>query len=211
MNDIPRLSTVIDIDGFFSKYKAERSEHFISLFGDISAHDVQSLDYLLSDIYGDMALYRKFAEMVENNQTTDIIVGRMVRDCDTRYYELWLSIKQAIERGEIKEYDAPFKERRTYNETRENIADSANVSKASNKVYGYDSVDNATNESGVDTDTTLNQTESGNIDTVEVINRSNNLLPTDVAQSQIDFSRNNLFLDFVFTDIIECLCLPIGL
>lgn len=209
MNDIPRLSTVIDVEGFFSKYKAEYSEHFISLFGDIDEKKVQSLDYLLSDIYGDMALCRKFAEMVVVGTETDSIVGRIVRDCDTRYYALWLTIKNAIEHGEIVDYDAPFKERRTYNETRENIADNANVSKASNKVYGYDSVDTAANESGVDSESTLNQTENGNIDSVEVINRSNNLLPTDVAQSQIDFSKNNLFLDFMFTDIIECVCLPI--
>lgn len=211
MTEIARLDTVILINGFFSKYQAEHAEHFSALFGTIDAKAVQSLDNLLSDIYGDLPLIRKFAKMIDEGKTTDDIAGRIVSDCDTLFFELWLSIKDAIAQGKIKDYDAPFKERRTYNETRENITDATNVAKSANKVYGYDAVDTASNESGIDTDSTANQTDSGSIDTTEVIERSLNVLPTDIAQSQIDFSRNNLFLDFVFTDIVETVCLPIGL
>ena len=203
MNEIKRLDSVITVNGFFRTYNATHNAHYVELFGTMEDDEIVKLDYLLSDIYGDMPLMRKYADM------NDGVINRIVDNCDSLYYETWKRYKNAIAGGSISDYGAPYIERTQRSEQRNNITNATSATTDKNQVYAFDDVENASNDNLSTSSGKNDVTDNRTVERTDTISRSGALLPTDVAKSQIDFSKNEVFLELVFTDIIETVCVNV--
>ena len=177
------IGKVNDIKGFFETYREMRIANFISLFGDVPENDVQALDYCLSDIYGSRCLQGRFSD-IYNNRSADDCMARIVTIADKLYYENWINTKHAIEKASLTDLDKPL----TSEKTGENTT--------KNKVNAFDS------ETASDSD---NSTHNYS----ETTRYSNGKTVTQNAKTQIDFTRNNDFLEIIMNDILSVCCLSV--
>lgn len=200
MNEIKRFDSVISVSGFFYTYNATNSNHFIELFGELNETDIASLDNLLSDIYGDLPLISRYANMESG------AINRIVTNCDLLFYETWKHYKKAIAGGIVNDYNTPYIEKTQRNESRNNVTNATSATTDKNQVYAFDDVDNASNDNLSTSNGKNDVTDNRTVDRTDTVSKSGALLPTDVAKSQIDFSKNEVFLELVFTDIIETVC-----
>lgn len=177
------LGKVNDIKGFFKTYHEIKLENFTNLFGNVSEHDIQALDYCLSDIYGSRCLQGRFSD-IYNNMSADDCMARIVTIADKLYYENWINTKHAIEKASLTDLDKPL----TSEKTGENTT--------KNKVNAFDS------ETASDSD---NSTHNYS----ETTRYSNGKTVTQNAKTQIDFTRNNDFLEIIMNDILSVCCLSV--
>ena len=182
MNNIT-IGKVNDIKGFFRTYQELKAEHFSSLFGEVTESDVMTLDYCLSDLYGSKCLQSRFTDIF-NNQSANECMNRIVILADKLYYENWLNTKQTIEKALTTDLDKPLTSEKTGENTTEN------------KVNAFDS------ETASDKDNTTHNYS-------ETTQYSNGKTATQNAKTQIDFTRNNDFLEIIINDILSMCCLSI--
>ena len=178
------IGKVNDIKGFFRTYQELKAEHFNSLFGEeVTENDVMTLDYCLSDLYGSRCLQSRFADIF-NNQSANDCMTRIVIIADRLYFENWLNTKQTIEKALLTDLEKPL----TSEKTGENFTE--------NKVNAFDG------ETSSDKD---NSTHNYN----EITQYSNGKTATQNAKIQIDFTRNNDFLEIIINDVLSMCCLSI--
>ena len=182
MNNVT-IGKVNDIKGFFRTYQELRAEHFSSLFGEVTESDVLTLDYCLSDLYGSKCLQSRFTDIF-NNQSANECMNRIVILADKLYFENWLNTKQTIEKALTTDLDKPLTSEKTGENTTEN------------KVNAFDS------ETASDKDNTTHNYS-------ETTQYSNGKTATQNAKTQIDFTRNNDFLEIIINDILSMCCLSI--
>ena len=182
MNNIT-IGKVNDIKGFFITYQELRAENFNSLFGVVTESDVKTLDYCLSDLYGSKCLQSRFTDIF-NNQSANECMNRIVILADKLYYENWLNTKQTIEKALLTDLDKPL----TSEKTGKNITE--------NKVNAFDSVTSSDKD---------NTTHNYN----ETTHYSNGKTATQNAKTQIDFTKNNDFLEIIINDVLSMCCLSI--
>ena len=175
------IGKVNDISGFFAKYNELKQAHFQSLFGDnLTASDIETLDYCLSDLYGARFLQSRFND-VFNNQSANECMTRIVSISDRMFYENWLDTKRAIEKALTTDLEKPLGSTRNGENSTEN------------KVNAFDS------ETASDTDESKHSYS-------ETKTYSNGKTTTQNAESQIDFSRNNDFLEIIINDVLSVAC-----
>lgn len=175
------IGKVNDISGFFAKYNELKQAHFQSLFGDnLTANDIETLDFCLSDLYGARFLQSRFND-VFNNQSASECMARIVSISDRMFFENWLDTKRAIEKALTTDLEKPLASTRNGENTTEN------------KVNAFDS------ETASDSDEsshTYSETKA----------YSNGKTVTQNAENQIDFSRNNDFLEIIINDVLSVAC-----
>ena len=182
MNNIT-IGKVNDIKGFFKTYKELKAENFNTLFGPATENDILTLDYCLSDLYGSRCLQSRFTDIF-NNQSANECMIRIVIIADKLYYEKWLNAKQAIEKAFLTDLNKPLTSEKTGENTTEN------------KVNAFDS------ETASDSDNSKHNYS-------ETTQYSNGKTATQNAKTQIDFIRNNDFLEVIINDILSMCCLSI--
>ena len=182
MNNIT-IGKVNDIKGFFRTYQELRADNFSSLFGEVTESDVMTLDYCLSDLYGSKYLQSRFTDIF-NKQSANECMNRIVILADKLYFENWLNTKQTIEKALTTDLDKPLTSEKTGENTTEN------------KVNAFDS------ETASDKDNTTHNYS-------ETTQYSNGKTATQNAKTQIDFTRNNDFLEIIINDILSMCCLSI--
>ena len=182
MNNIT-IGKVNDIKGFFKTYQELRAENFNSLFGEVTESDVMTLDYCLSDLYGSRCLQSRFTDIF-NNQSANECMNRIVIIADKLYFENWLNTKQTIEKALLTDLDKPLTSEKTGENTTEN------------KVNAFDSE-------------TASDSDNSKHNYTETTQYSNGKTATQNAKTQIDFTRNNDFLEIIITDILSMCCLSI--
>ena len=160
-----------------------KSDNFNSLFGEVTESDVLTLDYCLSDLYGSRYLQSRFTDIF-NNQSANNCMTRIVILADKLYFENWLNTKQTIEKALLTDLDKPLTSEKTGENTTEN------------KVNAFDS------ETASDSD---NSTHNYS----ETTQYSNGKTATQNAKTQIDFTKNNDFLEIIINDILSMCCLSI--
>lgn len=175
------IGKVNDISGFFAKYNELNQTHFQNLFGDnLTASDIETLDYCLSDLYGARFLQSRFND-VFNNQSASECMTRIVAISDRMFFENWLDTKRAIEKALTTDLEKPLASSRSGENATEN------------KVNAFDS------ETASDSDEsshTYSETKA----------YSNGKTATQNAENQIDFSRNNDFLEIIINDVLSVAC-----
>ena len=175
------IGKVNDISGFFAKYNELNQTHFQSLFGeDLTASDIETLDFCLSDLYGARFLQSRFND-VFNNQSASECMTRIVAISDRMFYENWLDTKRAIEKALTTDLEKPLGSSRNGENSTEN------------KLNAFDS------ETASDTDESTHSFS-------ETKTYSNGKTATQNAESQIDFSRNNDFLEIIINDVLSVAC-----
>ena len=175
------IGKVNDISGFFAKYNELKQAHFQSLFGDnLTTSDIETLDYCLSDLYGARFLQSRFND-VFNNQSASECMTRIVTISDRMFFENWIDTKRAIEKALTTDLEKPLGSTRNGENSTEN------------KVNAFDS------ETASDTDESKHSYS-------ETKTYSNGKTTTQNAESQIDFSRNNDFLEIIINDVLSVAC-----
>ena len=182
MNNVT-IGKVNDIKGFFRTYQELRADNFNSLFGEVTESDVMTLDYCLSDLYGSRCLQSRFTDIF-NNQSANNCMTRIVILADKLYFENWLNTKQTIEKALTTDLDKPLTSEKTGENTTEN------------KVNAFDG------ETASDKDNTTHNYS-------ETTQYSNGKTATQNAKIQIDFTRNNDFLEIIINDVLSMCCLSI--
>ena len=189
------IGDVNDISGFFQKYNSINNTHFVSLFGSPIESDIKTLDFLLSDIFGNKVLIQKYAD-IYNKSGADVLMGRIVSIADKYFYNNWLSFKQSIETALNSNLSKPL-------ET-EKIIETQKTGKneTQNKLNAFDS------SIASDTDSADNS-YTDNFSTTETTHYSNGKIPTENAKEQIDFVKNNDLIELIINDVVSICCLDI--
>lgn len=175
------IGKVNDISGFFAKYNELKQAHFQSLFGEnLTADDIETLDFCLSDLYGARFLQSRFND-VFNSQSASECMTRIVAISDIMFFENWLDTKRAIEKALTTDLEKPL------------VSSRSGENATENKVNAFDS------ETASDSD------ESSHTYS-ETTTYSNGKTATQNAINQIDFSRNNDFLEIIINDVLSVAC-----
>ena len=182
MNNIT-IGKVNDVKGFFKTYKELRADNFNALFGTVAEGDILTLDYCLSDLYGSRYLQSRFTDIC-NNQSINECMVRIVIIADKLYFDNWLNTKHTIEKALLTDLDKPLTSEKTGNNNTENQVnafDSVTASDSDNSIHNY----------------------------TETTQYSNGKTATQNAETQIDFTKNNDFLEIIINDILSMCCLSI--
>ena len=189
------IGDVNDISGFFQKYNTINNTHFVSLFGSPTENDIETLDFLLSDIFGNKVLIQKYSDIF-NESGADVLMGRIVSIADKYFYNNWLSFKQSIETALNSNLSKPLETEKII-ETQK-----TGTNETQNKLNAFDS------SIASDTDSADNS-YTDNFSTTETTHYSNGKIPTENAKEQIDFVKNNDLIELIINDVVSICCLDI--
>lgn len=195
-----RLDDLLNSNGFFETYNARHTEHFNALFGDKSEQEINVLDNLFSDVCGDFPILRRYESMDAAGA-----MERITDSCDARYYELWQSYKNANLSVDEMDINAPYSETRTITEQTDGTSNRTDTSENAGKVYAYDGAE-ASDSDLNSTSGASNGTEQRTRDFTEKIKKTGERTAAQIARSKIDYAKNNIFLNLIFTDILELIC-----
>lgn len=205
---VTRLDDVLMINGFFKTYNTQINAHFVELFGEQTETEISALDNALSDIYGDMPLINRYQQILSNG--TDEVARRIVQNCDLRFFDKWKTYKTAILKAAQIDYNAPFSETKTITETTSGKANSTDTSEDTGRAFPYDE-GVASDESQSSASATSDSTNTSERSYTETIAKTGERSAVQFATSQINFAKNEIFLDLMFLDIAEAVCLPLYL
>ena len=189
------IGDINNISGFFQKYNTINNTHFVSLFGNATESDIESLDYILSDILGGKVLIQKYADIF-NKSGADVLMNRIVSIADKYFYENWLSFKQSIETAFNSNLSKPLENVKTI-ETQK-----TGKNEIQNKLNAFDSA------TASDTDSADNS-YTDNFSTTETTHYSNGKSPTENAKKQIDFIKNNDLIELILNDVVSICCIDV--
>ena len=189
------IGDINDISGFFEKYNTVNNAHFVSLFGNVSESDIETLDFLLSDVFGSKVLTQKYAD-IYNKSGSDVLMSRIVSIADKYFYNNWLSFKQSIETALNSNLSKPLENEKII-ETQKTGGNETH-----NKLNAFDS------STASDTDSADNS-YTDNFSTTETTRYSNGKIPTENAKEQIDFVKNNDLIELIINDVVSICCIDV--
>ena len=189
------IGDINDINGFFQKYNAVNNTHFTALFGTPAESDIETLDYILSDVFGGKVLIQKYAD-IYNKSGADVLMGRIVSIADKYFYNNWLSFKQSIETAFNSNISKPLESEKTI-ETQK-----TGTNETQNKLNAFDG------SIASDTDSADNS-YNDNFSTKETTRYSNGKTPTENAKKQIDFTKNNDLIELIINDVVSICCIDV--
>ena len=189
------IGDINDISGFFQKYNTINNTHFVSLFGSPTESDIETLDFILSDVYGGKVLIQKYSDIF-NKSGADVLMNRIVSIADKYFYNNWLSFKQSIETAFNSNISKPLESEKTI-ETQK-----TGKNETQNKLNAFDS------STASDTDKADNS-YTDNFSTTEKTHYSNGKTPAENAKKQIDFTKNNDLIELIINDIVSICCIDV--
>ena len=189
------IGDINDISGFFKKYNTVNNTHFVSLFGTPAESDIETLDYILSDVFGGKVLIQKYTD-IYNKSGADVLMGRIVSIADKYFYNNWLSFKQSIETAFNSNISKPLESEKTI-ETQK-----TGKNETQNKLNAFD------NSTASDTDSADNS-YTDNFSTKETTHYSNGKTAAENAKKQIDFTKNNDLIELIINDVVSICCIDV--
>ena len=189
------IGDVNDVCGFFEKYNTVNNEHFTSLFGNPTENEIKTMDYILSDVFGSKVLLQKYSD-IKNSLGASVLMGRIVHIADNYFYNNWLAIKHSIETALNSDMSKPLESVTTI-ETQK-----TGSNETQNKLNAFDG------STASDTDNS-NNSYNDNFSTTETKRYSNGKIPTENAKKQIDFIKNNDFIETILNDVVSISCLDV--
>ena len=189
------IGDINDISGFFQKYNTVNNAHFTALFGSTTESDIETLDYILSDVFGGKVLIQKYSD-IYNKSGAGVLMGRIVSIADKYFYNNWLSFKQSIETAFNSNISKPLESEKTI-ETQK-----TGNNETQNKLNAFDS------STASDTDSADNR-YTDNFSTTETTHYSNGKTPTENAKKQIDFTKNNDLIELIINDVVSICCIDV--
>ena len=189
------IGDVNDISGFFEKYNTVNNAHFTALFETPTESDIETLDFILSDILGGKVLIQKYSDIF-NKSGADVLMSRIVSIADKYFYNNWLSFKQSIETAFNSDLSKPLESVKTIE------TEKTGENETQNKLNAFDS------ETASDTDRADNS-YTDNYSTTETTHYSNGKTPTENAKKQIDFTKNNDLIELILNDVVSICCIDV--
>ena len=189
------IGDINDISGFFQKYNTVNNAHFTALFGSTTESDIETLDYILSDVLGGKVLIQKYSDIYDKSGA-DVLMGRIVSIADKYFYNNWLSFKQSIETAFNSNISKPLESEKTI-ETQK-----TGKNETQNKLNAFDS------SIASDTDKADNS-YADNFSTTEKTRYSNGKTPAENAKKQIDFAKNNDLIELIINDVVSICCIDV--
>ena len=189
------IGDINDKSGFFQKYNTINNTHFVSLFGNPTENDIETLDFILSDVFGGKVLIQKYTD-IYNKSGADVLMGRIVSIADKYFYNNWLSFKQSIETAFNSSISKPLESEKTI-ETQK-----TGKNETQNKLNAFDSA------TASDTDRADNS-YNDNFSTIETSHYSNGKTPAENAKKQIDFTKNNDLIELIINDVNSICCIDV--
>ena len=189
------IGDINDIKGFFEKYNTVNNTHFTALFGTSTKSDIETLDYILSDVFGSKVITQKYADIF-NKSGADVLMDRIVSIADKYFYNNWLSFKQSIETAFNSDLSKPLESEKTI-ETQK-----TGNNETQNKLNAFDS------STASDTDRADNS-YTDNFSTTETTHYSNGKTTTENAKKQIDFVKNNDLIELIINDVVSICCIDV--
>lgn len=189
------IGDINDISGFFQKYNSINNSHFTTLFGTVTESDIDTLDFILSDVFGGKVLIQKYADIYDN-KGADVLMGRIVSIADKYFYNNWLCFKQSIETTLNSNISKPLESQKTI-ETKK-----TGQNETQNKLNAFDG------SIASDTDKADNS-YSDNFSTTETTHYSNGKTPAENAKKQIDFTKNNDLIELIINDVVSICCVDV--
>ena len=189
------IGDVNDISGFFEKYNTVNNEHFTSLFGIPTENDIETMDFILSDVFGSKVLLQKYSDIM-NNLGASVLMGRIVRIADNYFFNNWLAIKHSIETALNSDMSKPLESVKTIK------TEKTGSNETQNKLNAFDG------STASDTDNS-NNSYTDNFSTTETNRYSNGKIPTENAKKQIDFIKNNDFIETILNDVVSLFCIDV--
>ena len=195
MRNYKTIGDINDIKGFFEKYSEIKPDNFNELFENATSADIQTMDFILSDLYGSKVLLSKYADMFESSGA-DSTMQRIVLIADKMCFENWKAIKESIETALKQDMDKPLKSVKTVSseKTGENATE--------NKINAFDS------ETASDSDNSSHN-YTDNIETTETASYSNGKTASENAKKFIDFANNNDFIENIIKDVLNVSCIDV--
>ena len=195
MRNYKTIGDINDIKGFFEKYSEIKPDNFNELFVNATSADIQTMDYILSDLYGSKVLLSKYADMFDSSGA-DVTIQRIVLIADKICFENWKAIKENIKRALTQDNEKPLKSVKTVSseKTGENATE--------NKVNAFDS------EEALDSDNSSHN-YTDNIETTETTSYSNGKTASENAEKFIDFANNNDFIENIIKDVLDVSCIDV--
>ena len=195
MRNYKTIGDINDIKGFFEKYSEIKPENFNELFENATSADIQTMDFILSDLYGSKVLLSKYADMFENSGA-DVTMQRIVLIADKMCFENWKAIKESIETALTQDMEKPLKSVKSVSseKTGENATE--------NKVNAFDS------ETASDSDNSSHN-YTDNVETTETTSYSNGKTASENAKKFIDFVNNNDFIENIIKDVLNVSCIDV--
>ena len=189
------IGDINDISGFFQKYNTINNTHFTTLFGTSTENDIETLDYILSDVLGGKVLIQKYAD-IYNTSGADVLMGRIVSIADKYFYDNWLSFKKSIETALNSNLSKPLESEKTIESQK------TGNNETQNKLNAFDS------STATDTDRADNS-YTDNFSTTETLHYSNGKTTTENAKKQIDFVKNNDLIELIINDVVSICCIDV--
>ena len=189
------IGDVNDISGFFEKYNTVNNTHFTALLGTATQSDIETLDFILSDVLGGKVLIQKYSDIF-NKSGADVLMSRIVSIADKYFYNNWLSFKQSIETAFNSNLSKPLESVKTIE------TEKTGENETQNKLNAFDST------TASDTDRADNS-YTDNFSTTETTQYSNGKTPTENAKKQIDFTKNNDLIELILNDVVSICCIDV--
>lgn len=195
MRNYKTIGDINDIKGFFEKYSEIKPDNFNELFENATNADIQTMDFILSDLYGSKVLLSKYADMSESSGA-DSTMQRIVLISDKMCFENWKAIKESIETALTQDMEKPLKSIKTVSseKTGENATE--------NMVNAFDS------ETASDSDNSSHN-YTDNIESTETTSYSNGKTTSENAKKFIDFANNNDFIENIIKDVLNVSCIDV--
>ena len=191
MQDFLRLES---FDNFFTKYKESLSEHFSILFGDdVEESEVNALDLLLVDVYGERIIKKTLRNCYEKDGKETAVL-RAVKECDLLNFESWKATKDFISEANNSSIIYPIKaknERVTEREGEESDT-------TQNKENAFDNAVTASNTDSSESSGSHSET----ITVTETKERSNQKTVFSNASEGIEFTKHNDYLKIIIKFVI---------
>lgn len=176
--------------GFFQNMKTQYPTQFNSIFGDLSADEVEVMDWTLSNNWGDRLLVKGYRQF---DTATDAL-AQLVKVCVLMFSTQWQSIMNITESSKDIDVLQPI------NETRHTVESNSAIDNdtTQDKTNAFDVTEDASNTNSSE----RNGSSERNIDRTTEIKRSgvssfNNL------QDALRFTQEYIALDMIMNDIVS--------
>ncbi len=183
--------------GFFNLAYTVDEVRAKELFGELDVSDITTLDDYFDFSIGEQYILSK-CEMKTPSKIVSMII--------MKYHETWLKIKNNLS----IEYNVSEPNMTNETITSNDInASTTSINKNSNtKVYGFDSEDGVDKSDDTETGSTINNSENDKTVT-RTIGGTGGREMSLLIKRDIDFARENIYIDFVLEDVKSFICMDI--
>lgn len=184
-------------NGFFNLAYTVDEVRSKELFGELESTDIETLDDYFDFSIGEQYILNKCEVKTPSKIVSMIIL---------KYYEVWLKIKNNLSIEYNVSEPNMMNETITSNDINETTA--SNNKNSNTKVYGFDSESGVDKSDDTETGSTINNSENDKT-VIRTLSGTNGREMSLLIKRDIDFARDNIYIDFILEDVKSFICMDI--